>query len=272
MKKFFIALAIVIIIFFVTLGGFYFFAPSHYNILIIGSDQREGLKEGDVKITRGRSDVLMVVSFAKSGKQPITILMIPRDTLIVDKDYGTEKICHFYALGDRYESTVMGNLPLTQQKVESLLNIKMNATFEATFDGFASVIDLLGGVDTDEGHLTTEEALELIHNRYSQTNGDFGRAEEQRKILKAVLEKIKQPSYASLVYNYIRGSKDVRLKYNKASVVIFSIAYLLGHQGHLNLHNTNEIVLPGEGTMLDGAYYWQVDESSMKDMINQHLK
>lgn len=272
MKKFIFSILIFLIILFGLVGIIYLITPKYYNVLVIGSDQREGLKEGDVKVTRGRSDVLMVVSIPKTNKKNVSILMIPRDTLVKDKEYGNQKICHYYAMGERYESKIMGNLPLTKEKVENLLGIKMDATFEVTFDGFADVIDLLGGVDTTEGHINTEEAIELIHNRYSQPNGDFGRAEEQRKIMRAILSKMKQPAYANLIFNYLRGSEDARLVYNKVKAVLFGLSYLLGHQGKLDINNMDEIELPGEGTLVDGLYYWQVDSDGMKKMVDQYMK
>ena len=267
--KFFLILGAILFIFMLSL---YVATPGRYNILIIGSDQREGLKKGDVSVSRGRSDVLMVVSVPKRINRPITILMIPRDTKIEDEQYGQQKIAHFYAKGDRYESEILGNLPLTEQKVEELLHIHISATFETTFEGFADIINLLGGVDTSEGHLNADEATELVHNRYNQAEGDFGRAAEQREILKAALQKIKQPVYAKKVFDYLKTTKEVRLKIEKTQTAFFIMSYLLGHQGKLSLDEIKEIELPGEGVRLDGLYYWQVNEQEANVIIGEYLK
>ncbi|MFA6027454.1 MAG: LCP family protein [Patescibacteria group bacterium] len=250
----------------------YLFAPSRYNILVIGSDQRaEGLKEGDATVTRGRSDVLMVVSVPKSYKEKISIVMIPRDSKIDDDDYGVQKITHYYAMEERYESDTLGNLPLTQKKVETLLNKRMNATFEVTFSGFADIITLLDGVDTASGHLNADDAVELVRNRYSQKNGDFGRAAEQREIIKGAMIKIKQMSYAKKVYEYINTAPDARLKWDRAATYAFGLAFLMGHIGHLDIGEIEEVELPGQGMRYNGLYYWELDQEKVEEIVKEYL-
>lgn len=251
----------------------FLFSPSRYNILIIGSDQRaEGLKEGDVTVKRGRSDVLMVVSIPKSSKEQIAIVMIPRDSKVEDEENGLQKITHYYAMGERYESDTLGNLPLTKKKVEAMLDEKMNATFEVTFSGFADIITLLGGVETESGHLDAEQAVELVRNRYSQQNGDFGRAAEQREILKGALEKIKNMSNAKKVYDYFKTTPKARLKWDRPSTLTFGLAFIIGHIGHFDLGEIQEIELPGEGVRVGGLYYWQLDEEKVSDLVKIYLK
>lgn len=267
--KLFVLFVILVLIFVL---GVYFFTPSKYRILIIGSDQREGLHETDVSVKRGRSDVLMVMSVAKKSKDKFSILMIPRDTLVEDEEYGTQKMTHYYAMGERYESDVLGNLSLTQERIEELLDVKMHATFEVTFDGFIDIIELLGGVDTTEGHLDAEEAVEAVHNRFTQARGDFGRAEQQREILKSALAKVKEPKNAKAAYDYMSDSEQARLKYNKVSAGLFGVAYLIGHGGQIGNIDFEEVEVPGEGTRIGGVYYWDADEEELKEIKKQYLK
>ncbi|MFH0818740.1 MAG: LCP family protein [Patescibacteria group bacterium] len=266
------AFVLAVIGFLILILAIYLFTPSRYNILIIGSDQRESAREGEPTIKRGRSDVLMVVSISKKKKDITNILMVPRDTYISDSENGDQKITHYYAMGERYESDVLGNLPLTQEKVEELLGEKMDATFEVTFDGFKEIIDLLGGVETSTGHVDSAAALEMVHNRYVQPRGDFGRAEEQREILQGVIAKVKNFNTAKEVYDFIKGSDQLRLKFNNTKTGCFAVAYLIGHNGKISFSEYEEIELPGENSRINGIYYWQTDSDTVHLTAKKYLR
>ena len=72
------------------------------------------------------------------------------------------------------------------------------------FDGFINLTEELGGVTVDnehasksrgytfpEGRITVEgdEALAFVRERYALPNGDLDRAERQRLVVKAILQK-----------------------------------------------------------------------------------
>ncbi len=248
--------------------GFYVSQPRYYHILVIGSDQRNN--------EHARSDALMIVSIPKSKNDPMSLVMVPRDTKIDHPEKGLQKITHFYAMWD--ESTDrMGNVDLTTSVVEDLLDIKIDGKVEVTFDSFTDIVDSVGGVDISTGHVDGAEAQELVHNRFEQAEGDFGRAAEQREIFKAVLQKAKSPFTAKKIYDYLLTSDRARLDISKSSLAAFGVAYIMGHRG-LDLPEMEEQVLPGEGTRIytpsfgKSLYYWILDEEGTKDIVNQYLK
>lgn len=249
--------------------GFYASQPRYYNILIIGSDQRTN--------EQARSDVLMVMAIPKSSKDKLSLITIPRDTKIEDADYGLQKITHFYAMWD--DSTDrLGNRELTTSVVENLLDIQVEGTVEVTFDSFDDIIDILGGVDLESGHLDAAAAEEAVHNRFVQQDGDFGRADVQREILKSLMPKLKSPANMKLVYEYLNTSERARLTISQPSLVAFGVAYALGHKGNVTPGEINEVVLPGEGTRIytpsfgKSLYYWELDTAGTADIVTQYLK
>ncbi len=253
----------------ISLIGFYVSQPRYYNILIIGSDQRAN--------ERARSDVLLLVAIPKSRRDQLSLITIPRDTKIEHSEKGLQKITHFYAMWD--DSTDrLGNRALTTQVVEDLLDIHVQGTVEVTFDSFDELIDLLGGVDLGQGNLTGADAEELVHNRFVQPSGDFGRAAEQRDIIKNLLPKLYQPSKARAVYEYFLTSDRARLTISRPSLMAFGLAYLIGHRGRLSPGELNEAALPGTGTRIytpsfdKSLYYWELDDAATKALSDRYLR
>lgn len=248
--------------------GFYLAQPRYYHLLVIGSDQRNN--------EHARSDALMIVSIPKSKKDPMSLVMVPRDTKIEHPEKGLQKITHFYAMWDDSVDR-MGNVELTKSVVEDLLDIKIQGTVEVTFDSFTDIVDSVGGVDISTGHVDGKEAQELVHNRFVQAEGDFGRAAEQREIFKAVLQKAKNPLTAKKIYDYLQTSERARLEVSMPSLLGFGLAYVIGHHG-FNIPELEEQVLPGEGTRIytpdfgKSLYYWVLDEEGTKAVVDDYLK
>ncbi|MFA5995673.1 MAG: LCP family protein [Patescibacteria group bacterium] len=249
--------------------GIYATQPRYYNVLIIGSDQRN--------TEHARSDVLMIASIPKSGNDKLSLTTVPRDTKIDHPEKGLQKITHFYAMWED-KNEYLGNHVLTQTVVEALLDIKINSSVEVTFESFDEIVNLVGGVDTSQGHLTGKQAEELVHNRFVQPNGDFGRTAAQREILADLLKKFKQPANARKLRDYFNTTKRARLTVNPVSAGLFGLAYLLGHFGQINLNNINEVVLPGESKRIytpdfnKSLYYWILDMDKTNELVKQYLK
>jgi anionic cell wall polymer biosynthesis LytR-Cps2A-Psr (LCP) family protein len=154
----------------------------------------------------------------------------------------------------------------------------VDGTVEVTFDSFDDIIDLLGGVDLDNGHLTAAEAEEAVHNRFVQQDGDFGRADVQREILKSLLPKLTSSTNVRKVYDYLLTSDRARLTISKPSLLAFGIAYVIGHKGNVTLGDINEVVLPGIGTRIytpsfgKSLYYWELDTVGTDEVITNYLK
>jgi LCP family protein required for cell wall assembly len=176
------------------------------NILILGCDAR-------TKEDPGRSDSIML-----AGLNPTTgtmaIMSIPRDTRVTIPGHGIGKI-NATTNKDVYRD---GGIPLLERTIEKLIpGIHVNYYVRTNFDGFAKVIDALGGVtiDVEERmyykaedtlidlkpgiqHLNGAKALEYARFRADGV-GDFGawggeehgRVARQKKLLKAVIAQTK---------------------------------------------------------------------------------
>ena len=225
-------------------------APSDgsINLLVVGSDTRQGLRKGEFGQAEGqRSDVVIVVHLVPALRH-VAVLSIPRDLYVpVAGTDGSAKINSAFNRGP-------GQLV---QTIQQSLHIPIHHYLLVNFDGFREVVDALGGVelyfprpvrDSNNGHnesglnvptpgcrrLDGDQALALARSRYFQyqdTAGrwhgdpgtDLGRIRRQQTMLRALAAEalgrnLANPIRANaLVGSVVRSlAKDDRLSMRRA--------------------------------------------------------
>ncbi len=108
------------------------------NILVLGTDGRPG--DGSL----ARADTLLVLSLDPVAKTA-DLLSIPRDLWVSIPGYGEARINTAYWYGE-IDGRSGGGPALTQATVENLLAMKIPHYVQVDFEGFARLVDLLGGV------------------------------------------------------------------------------------------------------------------------------
>ena len=113
--------------------------------LLVGSDSRQGLTPeqqaelstgGD--IGNGHTDTIMLVHVpALWSDTPTVMVSIPRDSYVDIPDWGTDKINASFAIG---------GAALLAQTVEQATGMRLDHYAEVEFDGFARLVDAVGGV------------------------------------------------------------------------------------------------------------------------------
>ena len=166
-------------------------APSDgsVNLLVVGSDTRQGLRDGGFGDAAGqRSDVIIVVHLVPAARHA-AVLSIPRDLYVpVAGAGGSAKINSAFNRGP-------GQLV---QTIQQSFGIPIHHYLLVNFDGFREVVDALGGValyfprpvrDDNDGHnesglnvprtgcqrLGGNQALALARSRYFQYQDRAGR-------------------------------------------------------------------------------------------------
>lgn len=164
------------------------------NILLLGADARSGE-------TISRSDTIILASIDPKLNKA-ALVSIPRDTKISGSAAGgMDKI---------NAANVTGGPELAVEKVEELMNEKIDYYVEIDFEGFKNIIDALGGVtiDVDQkmykpsedinlkpGLQTLDGAGALAFVRFRDyPMGDIERAEHQQAFLKALGQEVLKPS------------------------------------------------------------------------------
>ena len=174
------------------------------NIMIVGQDARPGEPPQ-------RSDSMILMTFNKSTGE-ITLTSFLRDQYVQIPGFGKTKLCHAYSYG---------GMPLLNETLYNHYGIEVDGNVTLSFEGFAEIIDFLGGVEIE---LTQDEAtalnqLESKQNwglqagvqrltgkqalRYSRLrhiDSDVQRTERQRKVILSVVQAYKNCSLSEMTY------------------------------------------------------------------------
>ncbi len=118
--------------------------------LLVGSDSRQDLSPeqqaelatgGDVG--NGRTDTILLVHVpGLVSSAPTTMVSIPRDSYVSIPGYGEDKINAAFSIG---------GAPLLAQTVEGATGMRLDHYAEIGFDGFADMVDAVGGVWPPKG-------------------------------------------------------------------------------------------------------------------------
>lgn len=177
------------------------------NVLFIGSDSRDlATKEyGSSGADDQRSDALMLVHFS-ADKKRIDAVQIPRDTL-VDLDPCKSPGGSSFAGGQdvMINAALEGGPACSVNAVEQLSDVRIDHFVQLDFDGFASMVDALGGVDVcideplvdadakldlaaGDQRLDGKNALALARSRKAIGDGsDIGRLGHQQAVMSSII-------------------------------------------------------------------------------------
>lgn len=177
--------------------------------LLVGSDSRQHLtadQQTDLAtggdIGDGRTDTVLLVHIPGIGSStPPTMVSIPRDSYVPIPGYGEDKINAAFSLG---------GAPLLAQTVELATGLHLDHYGEIGFDGFAALVDAVGGVtmcpaepindplagiDLPAGCqlLDGRNALGYVRSR-ATPRADLDRMLNQRQFMSALLHRAVSPA------------------------------------------------------------------------------
>ena len=112
-------------------------ASDPFYMLLIGIDKDEGRESSDEYGGSYRTDSMILARIDPKDKE-VTLVSIPRDTQIQLGTHGTQKINAAYAFGGPSGAI---------KAVEDLAGVSISHYAEIDLDGFAAVVDSLGGID-----------------------------------------------------------------------------------------------------------------------------
>ncbi len=193
------------------------------NVLLIGVDERPDHPDEGV-----RSDTLILAHIDATGRW-VSLLSIPRDTQVELPNIGVTKINVAYGYGHDHAAALygpettpqQGGMALAAETVEDFLQMppgmRVHYTTQVNFDGFAGLIDELGGITVNVPKLIIDEAYPtddfgimrvefqpgeqrmdgataLIYARTRHADSDFGRAERQQQVLRAIVAELRAKS------------------------------------------------------------------------------
>jgi LCP family protein required for cell wall assembly len=182
--------------------------------LIVGSDSRQGLDEarrrelGTGQAAGRRADTMMLLHIPRGTGKPV-LVSLPRDSYVPIPGRDRNKLNAAYAFGGP---------KLLAQTVEQVTGIRIDRYMEVGFDGFASVVDAVGGVQICPDRamrdpvaglnvkagcqvVGSKQALAYVRTR-AGGRGDLDRVERQQEFLGSLIGKSTSPG---VLLNPLRG-------------------------------------------------------------------
>ncbi|XJZ27014.1 LCP family protein [Bacillota bacterium Lsc_1132] len=208
-----------------------------FNILLIGSDERKGQNIG-------HSDSMMLVHVDLS-KNEFQAVSIPRDTRIHLDGYGYTKLTSVQYIMQAKKGAKQG-VEAAVNAVSELTGVPINYYVETNYWGFQSMVDAVGGINMDvpfdvklthpwypenankvittgTHSLGSKMVTEIVHERYSLQNGEYGRQQLQEEALKGIAKKALQPSNVTKLPSLIKSIPDYVLATNMSTEDMLSL-------------------------------------------------
>lgn len=243
------------------------------RVMILGVDRRDG--------DAGRSDTLIVATILepeddRKSKPKVSLLWIPRDTLVKIPKHDEDKIAHAFAYG---------GAKLSAEVVEDFLNVQIDHYVLVEKRVFEKIIDAVDGIDIDvekrmyyedpwdddgglyidlypgEQHLTGYEAIQYV--RYRDSEGDIGRIRRQRHFIDALTEKLLSPEIIPKLPYVIREIYN-SIETDLTLAEILQIATTIQKAEGMSSES-----VPGEPLYIDGVSYWEVDRKKLEKILNK---
>lgn len=197
-------------------------SKDYMNFLIVGQASRYGE-------TERFADTMILCTF-NIYEKTLRMTSMLRDSFVKMPNYkghtgGRIKLTTIYHLGSTYGDGIAGSMELMNMTLFNNFGIEVDHNFEIDFDAFIQVIDILGGVeieltqaeadylnaddfwvyeDVEPGMTTLNGMTALCYARMRKAAGDgdsdITRTSRQRKLIEALLDKLKNLSLSDLQY------------------------------------------------------------------------
>lgn len=266
------------------------------NILVMGIDhdldEDDGLLATDSSASTGeartvnddsfsgRSDTILLVQIDPELKS-VNVLSIPRDTQIEISNLGVTKINHANALGGP---------ALAADVVSQTLNgIEIDRYVRVNTAAFRELVDLLGGVEVNVPYemryvdqtqglnidlqpglqvLTGDQAEQFARFR-SDGYGDIGRVQRQQQLLRALRDRITNPSVVAKIPQAIQLIQS----HIDTNLTIEEILALANFATELEQDDFRMVMLPGRFSGADEylASYWILDPEGRDQVMQDYF-
>ena len=249
-----------------------------FYMLLMGTDASEERESDESFGGSFRTDTIMLMRVDPVDKK-VSLVSIHRDTEVdLGNGYGTQKINAAHALG---------GASLSVQAVSKMAGVDISHYAEINFDGFADIVDALGGVEVDVpveindddagGHLDAglqtlngDQALILCRSRNTYANyadPDSMRAANQRLVLQAIAKKILNSDVATISSSVQAISQYVTTDLNVSDIIGLA-QNLQGLDPDTDIYTAMEPVT-SEYRQEDAGWYTRTNETEWKKMMQR---
>lgn len=258
------------------------------NIALFGVDSRSPSDQG-------RSDSIMVLTLDQKRKK-VKLSSLLRDSYVAIDGHGESKLNHSYAFGGQ---------ELAVKTINKNFGLNIEDYVTINYDGLSNIIDSIGGVDIEIQEKEIETTNQYISNvaglaglpksqfplitkpgmqtlsgiqavGYSRNrhvgNSDFERTERQRRVLMAILDKVRTMSFTKAQGLINALLPDIVTNLNTPKILgLANAMFKIGLQ-NLNVEQTrfptDENLVP---KIIDGVDYITFDKATTKREIFDYI-
>jgi LCP family protein required for cell wall assembly len=231
----------------------------------------------------------MILVTVNKSKKTITLTSFMRDAHVTIPGYKSNKLNAAYAFG---------GMSLLNQTLEQNYGVRVDGDIEVDFNSFQKIIDMLGGVDikltkkevtylnngmhlngTDrELHVGTQRLdgeIALAYSRLRSIDSDYRRAERQRTVITALIERYKNQSTTQMLAMLEDILPLVVTNMSKGEIVDYTMdltPLLAGAQ-------LNTLRIPVDGTFRQGTakvrpglaawFQYDIDFAANREVLNE---
>jgi LCP family protein required for cell wall assembly len=207
----------------------------------------------------------------------VSLISIPRDARVEVPGRGQDKLNHVMSY--------KGGISQMKSTVEGLLGVPLQHYVFTNFNGFASLVDILGGVEVDvqrrmvhlsanypinlragRQRLSGDQALQYVRYR-GDAEGDFARMRRQQEFLKLVSAELLRPrTLLKLPRLLEEAATHLRTDLPLQQLLAFS-----RRAAKLNLSEVVTVTLPGKSINVNSVSYVQLDEAVLQETVRRYL-
>lgn len=255
-----------------------------YNFLIIGHDRTAKL-----------ADVIMLVHYDVPAKS-VSVMQIPRDTYVqvgtnVPKINVLFAAYYNRAAADRVKNPTKVAAEKLAEVLEQNLCIQIQYTAVMNLDGFAGIVNAIGGVDIDipydmdyddpdqdlsihlkagPTHLTGELAEGFVRFRDSYVQADIGRINAQKLFMAAFLDKLKS-SISITNLSVISNLASEVVSNLTTDITAADVTYFGKNALSVDFSDITLLTIPGDTIKSGGSWYYVINRSATLSSINSYF-
>ncbi|MGB7085710.1 MAG: LCP family protein [Phormidesmis sp.] len=261
-------------------SGFRYQVSRPVTILLMGLDEARdvpGAQPGDLV---GRTDTMLLARVDPEA-QTLNVMSIPRDTRVEMPGYGIEKInqANFEGGAELAVETVTHNFD----------DVSIDRYVRVSTQAFKEIVDLVGGVevmvpkpmkyedktqglfiDLEPGlqNLNGDEAEQFARFR-QDAYGDIGRVQRQQTLLKALRQRLTNPSVLPKLPQILR----VLQRHIDTNLTLEEMLALAGFGLNRENIDLQMVMLPGRFSDPEEytASYWIADQSASSDLMRTYF-
>lgn len=261
-------------------AGFRYQVTRPINILVMGIDEVLDAPAHSQATFGGHTDTLLLVRINPQDNT-LNVMSIPRDTRVQVPDHGIAKI---------NQANVEGGPELVAQTIAyNLGNVQIDRYLRVNTTALREIVDLIGGIDVNvpgrmeysdrtqglyidlyPGWQTLNGAQVEQFARFRQEDGDIGRVQRQQMLLKALRERLTNPTVVPKLPQAIR----VAQRYVDTNLTPEEMLALVNFGLAIEPDKLQMVMLPGRFSQPSEyqASYWLPDWDSAATILQNFFQ